>query len=86
MENVTALATVSIDPNLNLQLDQSPTSLSKLDIEHPGAIRSSSFKTLAHTNQFISIPNRTQTGLDHNATHHSIYAQASHHHHVHLRL
>jgi hypothetical protein len=54
MENVKALATVSIDPNLNLQLDQSPTSLSKLDLEHPGAIRSSSFKTVANTNQFKS--------------------------------
>jgi hypothetical protein len=54
MENVTALANVSIDPNLNLQLDQSPTSLSKLDLEHPGAIRSSSFKNVAITNQFKS--------------------------------
>ena len=38
MENVKALATVSIDPNLNLQSDQGPTTPSKLDLEHPGAI------------------------------------------------
>ena len=87
MENVKALATISIDPKLNLQSDQGPTTLSKLDLEHPGAIRSSSFKTLAHTNQFTSVsPTEPKLVFDHNATHHSIYAQASHNHHVHLRL
>ena len=55
MENVKALATINIDPNLHLQPDPSPTVPSKLDLEHPGAIRSSSFKTLAHTNQFTSV-------------------------------
>jgi hypothetical protein len=55
MENVKALPTINIDPNLHLQPDQGSTVLSKLDLEHPGAIRSSSFKTLAHTNQFTSV-------------------------------
>jgi hypothetical protein len=52
MENVQALATFSIDPNLHLHLDQGPTIKSILDLEHPGAIRSSSFHTIAVTNQY----------------------------------
>ena len=55
MENVKALATFTIDPNLHLHSDQGPSVSSMLDLEHPGAIRSSSFKTLAHTKQFTSV-------------------------------
>jgi hypothetical protein len=55
MENVKALATFTIDPNLHLHSDQGPSTSSMLDLEHPGAIRSSSFKTLAHTKQFTSV-------------------------------
>ena len=55
MENVKALATFTIDPNLHLHSDQGPSVSSMLDLEHPGAIRSSSFKTSAHTKQFTSV-------------------------------
>jgi hypothetical protein len=52
MENVKALATFNIDPNLHLHLDQGPTIHSMLDLEHPGAIRSSSFHSTAVTNMY----------------------------------
>jgi hypothetical protein len=52
MENVKALTTFSIDPNLHLHSDQGPSISSMLDLEHPGAIRSSSFHSSAITNQY----------------------------------
>ncbi len=52
MHHVKALTNFNIDPNLNLHLDQGPTIKSILDLEHPGAIRSSSFHSIAVTNQF----------------------------------
>jgi hypothetical protein len=52
MTVVQALTNFSIDPNLDLHLDQGPTIKSILDLEHPGAIRSSSFHSIAVTNQY----------------------------------
>jgi hypothetical protein len=52
MENVKALATFNIDPNLHLHLDQGPSISSMLDLEHPGAIRSSSFHSPAITHLY----------------------------------
>jgi hypothetical protein len=52
MGNVKALATFNIDPNLHLHLDQGPSISSMLDLEHPGAIRSSSFHSPAITHLY----------------------------------